>query len=102
MTQPTPSGASPNFVPRGADRLDPGEAKVEDHVGRAERGEEGAAGPVHVDADVEAGVGLQLVEGLGHGLYRLVGAGVGDARVGTTMIVFSSTTRSSIEAGSMA
>ena len=55
----------PELVPRGADRLHPGQPEVPGDVGRAERGEEGAAGPVHVDVDVEAGVGLQLVEGLG-------------------------------------
>jgi hypothetical protein len=32
-----------------------------------------------MNADVEAGVGLQLIEGLGHGFHRLVGARVGDA-----------------------
>ena len=53
------------LMPRGADRLDAGETEVEDHVGRAERGEEGTAGPVHVNPDVQAGVGLQLVQGGG-------------------------------------
>ena len=32
-----------------------------------------------MNVDVQAGVGLQLVEGLGHGRHVLVGAGVGDA-----------------------
>ena len=72
----------PEFVSRGADRLDPREAEVEDHVWCAERGEEGAAGPVHVNVDVEAGLGLQPVEGAGQGLNRLVGAGIGDTERG--------------------
>ena len=49
------------LVPRGADRLDPGQPEVEDHVRRAERREERAAGSVNVNVDVEAGVCLQLV-----------------------------------------
>ena len=66
-------------MPRGADRLDPGQPEIEDDPGCAERGEEAAAGPVHVDVDVQAGIGLQLVQGLGHLLHWLVRAGVGDA-----------------------
>src|ERR1700683_2777550 len=49
------------LVPRGADRLDPGQPEVEDHVRCAERREERAAGPVYVNVDVEAGFCLQLV-----------------------------------------
>ena len=70
----------PELVPRGADRLDPGQPEVEDHVGCTERGEEAAAGPVHVNVHVEAGVGLQLVQGGGHVGHRLVRAGVGDTQ----------------------
>ena len=69
----------PELVAGGADRLDPGQPEVEDHLGRAERGEETAAGRVHVNVDVQAGVGLQLVQRLRHLLHRLVRAGVGDA-----------------------
>ena len=74
--------SQPELVPRAADRLDPGETEVENHLRRAERREEGAAGPVHVNVDIKAGIGLQLVERMGHGLHRLVGAGVGDAEGG--------------------
>ena len=74
-----PQRGQPELVPRGADRLDPGQPEVEDDPGCAERGEETAAGSVHVNVDVQAGVGLQLVQGLGHLLDRLVRAGVGDA-----------------------
>ena len=69
----------PELVARGADRLHPRHAEVPLEVGRAERREERAAGPVDVDVDVEAGVGLQLVERVGQRLHQLVAAGVGDA-----------------------
>ena len=49
------------------------QAEVPLQVGRAERREEGAAGPVDMDVDVEAGVGLELVERVGHRLHELVG-----------------------------
>src|SRR5665648_297144 len=52
----------PELVPRSADRLDPRQAKVEDHVGCAKGSEEGATGPIHVYVDIEAGLGLQLVK----------------------------------------
>src|SRR6202011_5810632 len=39
----------PELVPRGADRLDPGQPEVERHLRGAERGEETAAGRVHVN-----------------------------------------------------
>ncbi len=76
-TQPTPERSQSEFVARRADRLDPGDSEVPDHVRRTERRQKGAAGPVHVDVDVEAGVPGQLVEGLGELEHRLVGAGVG-------------------------
>ena len=71
----------PELVARGADRLHPRQPEVPLEVGRAERGEEAAAGRVDVDVDVEPGVGLQLVERRRPWrLHQLVRAGVGDAR----------------------
>src|ERR1022692_3783513 len=79
---PDAQGSQPELVPRGADRLNPWEAEVEYYVWCAERGQEGAAGTVHVNINIKASVGLQLIEGAGHGLHRFVGAGVGDAEGG--------------------
>jgi hypothetical protein len=66
------------LVPRGADRLHPGQPEVKQHVRRAERGQEPAAGRVHVHVHIQAGAGVQRVQ-RGRDLRdRLIGAGVGD------------------------
>ena len=69
----------PELVTRGADRLHPRQPEVPLDVRRAERGEEGATGPVDVDVDVQPGVGLQRVECGGERGDHLVRARVGDA-----------------------
>ena len=72
----------PELVARRADRLHPGQPEVPLDVGGAERCQKGTAGPVDMDVDVESGVGLQRVEGVGERLDRLIGTGVGDAERG--------------------
>ena len=72
-------GGETELVPRGADRLHPRDAEVPHDVGGAEGGQEGTAGAVDVDVDVETGLLLQLVERLGELEHGLVGPGVGDA-----------------------
>ncbi len=72
-------GREPVLVPGGVDGGDARQPEVPHHVGVEEGGDEAAAGPVHVDRDVPAVLGLDPVEfrcDLGDGL---VVAGVGDA-----------------------
>jgi hypothetical protein len=65
------------LVARGADRLHPRQPEVPQHLGRAERREERSARTVDVEVDVQAGVGLQLVECRSELGHRLVAPRVG-------------------------
>ena len=76
---PDAEGRQAELVPRGVDRLDPGNAEVPLQFGSAEGRQEPAAGAIDMDGDVEPFVPLKFVEGIGDGLDRFVVAGEGDA-----------------------
>ena len=63
----------------GVDGFDAGQAEVPEQVGLGERRQEGAAGAVDVDGDVQAGFGLELVEGEADGVDWFKLEGEGDA-----------------------
>jgi hypothetical protein len=65
------------LVPGRVDRLHAGNAEVPLQLGHGERREQGAAGAVHVEGDVEAPFGLQPVERGGDGGDVLEEAGEG-------------------------
>ncbi len=67
------------FVAGGVDGFDARQAKIPEQIGLEEGREEGAAGAVDVDGDVEARFGLKLVEGETDLVDRLELQSEGDA-----------------------
>src|SRR5579859_6462573 len=65
---------------RGVDGFDAGQTEVPEQIGLDERREEGAAGSIDVNGNVEAGACLQLVEGVADLFDRLELQGEGDAK----------------------
>ena len=65
-----------------ADGLDAGNAEVKDNVRSAERGQETAAGAVHVDVHTDAGPVFVIVQGLGNLRRQFISARVGHAERG--------------------
>ena len=79
---PAAQGREAELVAGRVDGLDPRNPEIPFELRRAERRQESAAGPVHVNRDVQPGVLLQLVQGVRHRLHRLEGAGKRDPQRG--------------------
>ena len=69
-------------MPRGVDRLYPGDAKIPYQVWCAERREKRAAGAIDMNGYIQTLFRLELVEGQSDCLHRLVLAGESNAQGG--------------------